>query len=93
MDHLRSILKTQSENDRREIIGQNEMEKYLSGIKWIIFFFFFEKLLSEWIEDEKTKKMNLKSRMLQKKEERESGYWLRSYGENWIIIKVIFIRQ
>ena len=41
MDHLRSILKTQSENDRREIIGQNEMEKYLSGIKWMIFFFFF----------------------------------------------------
>ena len=35
MDHLRSILKTQSENDRREIIEQNEMEKYLSGIKWM----------------------------------------------------------
>ena len=35
MDHLRSILKTQSENDRREIIEQNETEKFLSGIKWM----------------------------------------------------------
>ena len=34
MDHLRSLLKTQSENDGGGIVGQNVMEKYLSGIKW-----------------------------------------------------------
>ena len=33
MDHLRSLLKTQSENDGGGIVGQNVMEKYLSGIK------------------------------------------------------------
>ena len=68
-----------------KIVGQNVMEKYLRGIMWL-----------NWglkKKEKKKERMNLKSRMLQKIEERKSGYWLRGYGENWIFINVIFIRQ
>ena len=55
-------MKTQSENDRREIVwtecNGKILERYYVNELWI----------------KKTKRMNLKSRMLQKKEERKSGY-------------------